>query len=168
MLGARGHAEWRLQGLFRLRLAAWLPHHDPDGRLSLFGTALSASCELGLPPDTAQAGYLALPLKDRRLMEPTNTCARSTESLHGTHRFDRGHRCSSTGGAFTCLCESHTRSMRLTTSRPRSAADQNMCSSFTGQGSVPHMAWVTRGWCSGRLEVIDEAFDRIDRFPSRI
>ena len=70
----------------------------------------------------------------------------------------------------TCSCESHTRSMRLTTEASSSISlHQEHVLLVHGSGFSPtHGVGHARLVFLPPLEVIDEAFDRIDRFLSRI
>ena len=131
----------------------YLALHDPDGRLSAIRDGLERLLRARLCPRHPPRRVISRPLKDRRIgWKPIEHVC----SVNGIVAWNASLRSMASmlidrAVPSTCSCESHTRSMRLTTEASSSiCCIRNMCSSFTGQGSVPHMAWVMRGWCSCR------------------
>ena len=150
----------------------YLALHDPDGRLSAIRDGLERLLRARLcPPTPAQAGYLAalegpkdwMEAHRSRVLSQRNRCMERIASIDGID----AHR---PGGAFYPF-------MRIT--HPKYASDdrsfvldllhQEHVLLVHGSGFSPtHGVGHARLVFLPPLEVIDEAFDRIDRFLSRI
>ncbi len=150
----------------------YLALHDPDGRLCAIRDGLERLLRARLcPPTPAQAGYLAalegpkdwMEAHRTRVLGQRNRCMERIASIEGID----AHR---PGGAFYLF-------MRIT--HPKYASDdrsfvldllhQEHVLLVHGSGFSPtHGVGHARLVFLPPLEVIDEAFDRIDRFLSRI